>query len=82
MTYACNNSFFKLQVDYPLEGGNRMNYSVFGYYFETDYGPGNQRVESLMYIQLYDVPDHYSIAPHGTVVVTAQPAYHPCIFDY
>ncbi|KAL5009525.1 hypothetical protein ScPMuIL_011830 [Solemya velum] len=69
-------------VDWPDENNQRHTDRVNGYYFELDYGQRHDRVPSLQYVQLYDVPNVNTLNSRGFVVVTADGAYHPCIFTY
>lgn len=56
--------------------------TVYGYYFELDWGIENKRVPSLMYIQMYDPPDILNLAPKGHVKITAQGSDYACVFKY
>ncbi|XP_050391148.1 uncharacterized protein LOC126810221 [Patella vulgata] len=71
------------EVDYPTRDGKREHCELYGYYFELDYGIENDRVSSLEYTQLYDVPDVYTnLSPKGYVKVQPKGSNNYCIFVY
>ncbi|XP_071113546.1 uncharacterized protein [Haliotis cracherodii] len=54
-----------------------------GYYYETDWGQRHNKVESLIYIMLWDIPDmNQDLPAKGIVSVKANGAYHNCVFQY
>ena len=55
---------------------------VYGYFFNTDWGPENDRVSSLIYTQLYDMWDPFDVSMNGSVAVLADGAEKPCEFEY
>ncbi|KAK7494594.1 hypothetical protein BaRGS_00014247 [Batillaria attramentaria] len=69
------------EVNWP-SGGKRQKSSLYGYYFELDWGAENNRVPSLMYTQLYDPPYIQQLDNKGWVSVKAQNAANGCIFLY
>jgi len=60
--------------------------SVYGYYFELDYGTAHGLVTSLQYVMLWDIPEMFSrgspMMPKGEVHVAAAGAAADCWFDY
>ncbi|ESO89240.1 hypothetical protein LOTGIDRAFT_154331 [Lottia gigantea] len=73
----------KFQVNYPTRNGKRQETELYGYYYETDYGVQHDRVPSLQYVQLFDVPDVYTnLAMKGYVEVLATGSYNKCVFVY
>ncbi|KAL4219147.1 hypothetical protein ACF0H5_021729 [Mactra antiquata] len=69
-------------VDWPKYDGKRQVSSVYGYYFELDWGSHHHRVPSLAYIQMYDPYDVRDLADKGYIKVSANSGYHTCIFEY
>ena len=55
---------------------------VYGYYFEADWGPEHQRVESLIYTQLWDMWDAFDVSMNGSVSVKPDGVDTPCEFQY
>ncbi|XP_064618051.1 uncharacterized protein LOC135482131 [Liolophura sinensis] len=62
-------------------GRNRTD-TLYGYYFELDYGERNDRVTSLQYVMLWDTYDWQEVRPKGHVTVQAAGAYNDCIYSY
>ncbi|XP_069126855.1 uncharacterized protein [Argopecten irradians] len=70
------------EVVWPDIGHKRHNDSVFGYYFEADYGSEHHLVPSLVYTQLYDPYSIAQLNPKGIIRVKSKSAYRACLFTY
>ena len=74
---------FHAQVTYyTREGQLKTVNDVFGYYFEGDWGLEHNRVQSLIYSQLWDMWDAFDISMNGTVTVKPDDVTRPCEFQY
>nr|KAI8727386.1 CAunnamed protein product [Biomphalaria glabrata] len=63
-------------------GRNRTN-NIHGYLFELDYGERHNLVSSLQYVMLWNIQEMVlSLAPKGTIEVSADSARQSCYFDY
>ena len=72
-----------LQVNYTLYDNTHKSISLFGYYFELDYGLQHGLVDSLIYIQLYDIPDLRDLKRKGEIrVARTDGTGEPCVFNY
>lgn len=69
-------------VNWPARGKRRVD-RLYGYYFETDWGPQHNRLPSLVYIQMYDLPNVLvDLDPKGWVSVKVDGSFNECIFEY
>ena len=71
-----------LQVNWPSRGKRQIS-SLYGYYFELDWGLRHQRLPSLQYTQLYDPPNVLAdLDSKGWVSVKASGATDECVFEF
>ncbi|KAK7503101.1 hypothetical protein BaRGS_00005727, partial [Batillaria attramentaria] len=69
-------------VNWPARGKRRTDES-FGYYFETAWGAQHNRVPSLIYTQLWDLPNVLvDLDYKGWVSVKIKDGSSSCIFEY
>ncbi|XP_067933303.1 uncharacterized protein [Watersipora subatra] len=71
------------EVNYTLYDGTHRSTSLFGYYYELDYGKQHGLVDSLVYIQLYDIPELRDLQRKGSIrVARTDGTGDPCVFNY
>nr|KAG5710941.1 hypothetical protein BaRGS_013675 [Batillaria attramentaria] len=71
-----------VEVNWPARGKRRTDES-FGYYFETAWGAQHNRVPSLIYTQLWDLPNVLvDLDYKGWVSVKIKDGSSSCIFEY
>ncbi|XP_067674394.1 uncharacterized protein [Haliotis asinina] len=70
-------------VEWTDREHKRHSDPVNGYYYETDWGQSHNKVDTLVYIMLWDIPDmNQDLPDKGIVTVKANGAYHDCVFQY
>ena len=63
--------------------GENKSISLYGYYYELDYGIQHGLVDSLVYIQLYDIPELRDLKRNGTIgVARTDGTGEGCYFNY
>ncbi|XP_041350900.1 uncharacterized protein LOC121369889 [Gigantopelta aegis] len=81
--YSLVGMYDQFTIDWPKKDGTRRQDDVYGYYFEMDWGIQHNRVPSLVYVMLYDIPNmNVDLEPKGYVMVTLKDGGHPCVYVY
>lgn len=70
------------QVDYTTWDNKQESTDLYGYYFELDYGKSHGLVQSLQYVQLFDIPNLRNLKRAGSITVQAKGALDHCTFNY
>lgn len=66
-----------------MESRKHKSISLYGYYYELDYGKQHGLVDSLVYVQLYDIPNLRDIKKHGVIgVARTDGTGEGCYFNY
>ncbi|CAH1798289.1 unnamed protein product [Owenia fusiformis] len=67
-------------VTWPDRSGKYHSSSIYGYYYEMDYGIAHNLTPDLQYCMLWDFLPLNQFANHGFVYVSG--CGHPCVFEY
>ena len=71
------------QVNYTEKSGEKASINLGGYYYWLDYGAQMGLVDTLVYIQLWDIPNLADLADSGQIsVAKVDGTGDPCIFEY
>ena len=71
------------QVNYTEKSGEKASINLGGYYYWLDYGSQMGLVDTLVYIQLWDIQNLADLADQGQIsVAKVDGTGDPCIFEY